>query len=521
MKTRIRFSSDARHRGAVLRVMCLALMMVVAAVASLNVALPGIARDTGATQTQLQWIVDAYALAFAALLLPAGAIGDRFGRKRVLAVGLSLFGLASLAALFWHSPDALIGLRLLMGVGAAFVMPVTLSVITTVFPPQERGKAVGTWVGVAAGGAVLGLLASGLLLHWFAWPSIFALNVVLAVLALMGTIAIVPASRASRPPRLDPVGTVISATALAALVVGIIEAPERGWTDVLTATALAAGIGGLAAFVAWELRRRDPMLDPRNFLRRGFGAGSLSITVQFFAAFGFLFLALPYLQLVQGYSPLQASAALLPMALVVIPLSRVAPALAGRVGVRIAGAAGLGLMATGFAILATLEVGSAYWHFLAGLLPFGAGMALAGAPATTAIVASLPAEKQGVASAVNDVSRELGGALGIAVLGSLFNAGYRGQIEEHTSGLTPSLADRATASFAGAQQLGAHLGARGQQLLGDAQSAYLHGLSVALLAGAATLVLGAVFVALRAPGRAESRANAGRPTPALGPAQAA
>jgi EmrB/QacA subfamily drug resistance transporter len=516
---RITFTNDSRHRGAVLRVMCLSLMMVVAAVASLNVALPAIAHDTGATQTELQWIVDAYALVFAALLLPAGAIGDRVGRRPVLMVGLVLFGLASLAAIAWHSPGQLIGLRALMGVGAAFVMPVTLSVITTVFPPEERGKAVGTWVGVAAGGGVLGLLTSGLLLQWLPWQSIFGLNVVLAAIALVGTLAIVPATRASRPPRLDPVGTMISAGALAALVFGIIEGPERGWSDPFTATALAAGLGGLALFVGWELRRRDPMLDPRNFLRRGFGAGSLSITVQFFAAFGFLFLALPYLQLVQGYSPLRAAAALLPMALVVIPLSRVTPRLAARVGVRIAGATGLGLMASGFAVLATLEVGSSYWHFLAGLIPFGAGMALAGAPATTAIVASLPPEKQGVASAVNDVSRELGGALGIAVLGSLFNAGYRGEVEQHTTGLAPSLADRATASFAGAQQLGGQLGARGQQLLADAQAAYLHGLSLSLFAGAVVLVAGAIFVALRAPGRAESMANAGQAAPALAPAR--
>src|SRR5215470_10338399 len=201
---------ERQRRGAVLRVMCLSLMMVVAAVASLNVALPGIARDTGATQTQLQWIVDAYALAFAALLLPAGALGDRIGRRPVLLFGLGLYGSASFVALFAHSAPQLIALRAVMGVAAACVMPVTLSVITTVFPPEERGKAVGTWVGVAAGGGVLGLLTSGLLLEFFSWPSIFALNVVLATLALVGTLAVVPATREARPPRLDPVGTLFS-----------------------------------------------------------------------------------------------------------------------------------------------------------------------------------------------------------------------------------------------------------------------------------------------------------------------
>jgi EmrB/QacA subfamily drug resistance transporter len=497
-----------KQRAAVVRVMCLSLMMVVAAVASLNVALPGIARDTGASQTELQWIVDGYAVAFAALLLPAGALGDRFGRKPMLAAGIALFGAASAVALFADTAGELIALRVAMGVAAAFVMPVTLSVITTVLPPEERGKAVGTWVGVAAGGAVVGLLASGVLLEWLSWQAIFGLNVAMAAVALAGTIAIVPATRDEHPPRLDPVGTLISVTALFGLVFGVIEGPERGWGDPLTLAALVVGAVGIVGFVGWELRRENPMLDPRLFLRRGFGAGSLSILVQFFAAFGFLFLALPYLQLVKGFSPLQASAALLPMAAVVMPLSRVAPAIAARVGVRVAGATGLGLMATGFAILSTLDAGSAYWHFLAGLLPFGAGMALAGAPATTAIVASLPREKQGVASAVNDVSRELGGALGIAVLGSFFNGGYRTGVAEVTAGLPAGVADRAESSLAAAQQIGARLGARGDALVSHAEAAFMTGLGRGLIAGAIALALGAVFVAVRAPGRAESRANA-------------
>jgi EmrB/QacA subfamily drug resistance transporter len=511
MKSPLTAMNETRRRGAVLRVMCLALMMVVAAVASLNVALPGIARDTGASQTQLQWIVDAYAIVFAALLLPAGAIGDRFGRKPLLACGLALFGSVSLAALFVHSPTTLIALRAGLGVAAALVMPVTLSVITTVFPPEERGKAVGTWVGVAAGGGVIGLLTSGILLHFFSWSSIFALNVVLATIALAGTLLVVPATRDSRPPRLDPIGTLVSVVSLAAVVFGTIEGPEHGWTSPLTLTALAGGLAGIGVFVVWELRRDEPMLDPRNFLRRGFGAGSLSISVQFFAAFGFLFLALPYLQLVLGYSPLRAAASLLPMAIVVIPLSRFAPQIAARVGVRVTGPIGLGLMATGFIVFATqLGTGSSYWQFLAGLLPFGAGMALSGSPATTAIVASLPREKQGVASAINDVSRELGGALGIAVLGSVLNTAYRTSVQQHTSTLPAGVADKARSSLGAAQAIGHKLGSH--DLVEHANTAFVHGVSLALFAGAAALISGAIFVALRAPGRLESETNAGRQT---------
>jgi EmrB/QacA subfamily drug resistance transporter len=487
--------------------MCLALMMVVAAVAGLNVALAAIARQTGASQTQLQWIVDAYAIVFASLLLPAGMLGDRFGRKPLLVGGLALFGGVSLAALFAHSPTELIGLRAVMGVAAAMIMPVTLSVITTIFPPEEGGKAVGTWVGVAAGGGVVGMLASGLLLHFFSWPSIFALNVVLAGLALGATLAIVPSTRESRPPRLDPVGTLMSVAGLAALVFGTIEGPERGWSDTVTLAALVAGVTGIVLFVLWELPRREPMLDPRNFLRRGFGAGSLSIAVQFFSVFGFLFLALPYLQLVLGYPPLRAAAALLPLAAVVIPLSRVAPRIAANLGVRVTGSIGLGLMAAGFLILSTLQTTSSYWHFLAGLVPLGTGMALGGSPATTAIVASLPAEKKGVASAMNDVSRELGGALGIAVLGSVLNTVYRSGVQPHTSALPPALADKARGSLGAAEAIGHRVGA--SDLITHANGAFVHGLSVSLVTGAAILISGAVFVALRAPGRSESEANAG------------
>lgn len=490
--------TPARHRAAVLRVTSLSLMMVVAAVASLNVALPAIAGDTGATQTQLQWIVDAYAVTFAALLLPAGAIGDRHGRKAALLFGIALFGFSSLAAILFHDPSQLIVVRVVMGIGAAFVMPVTLSVVTTVFPPEERGKAVGTWAGVAAGGGVLGLVMSGLLLEWFSWPSVFVVNVVMATLALVGTFTVVPSGHDASLPRLDWVGASLSIVSLGALVFGIIEGPERGWSNTLTVTAIAAGVAGITAFVRWELRTSEPLLNPRNFLRWGFGVGSLSITVQYFAALGFFFIALPYLQLVRDYSPLQAAAAFLPLAAVVIPLSRVSPALATHLGVRISGTAGLTLMAVGFIVLSTIEAGSPYWLFLAGLLPFGAGMALSGAPATTSIVNSLPPRKQGVASAVNDLSRELGGALGIAVLGSIFNGAYRAAIGVHLDALPPAAAENASGSLSAAHAVANQLGERGRELVRQADAAFLSGFQHAMLAAAGILVAGAAFVAWRA-----------------------
>ena len=282
--------------------------------------------------------------------------------------------------------------------------------------------------------------------------------------------------------------------------------------DPANAGAVIAGLVGIALFVVWELRRSEPMLDPRNFLRRELRRRLALDHGAVLRRLRLPVLGAPIFQLVKGYSPLHASAALLPMALVVIPLSRVAPMIAGRVGIRVAGATGLSLMATGFIILSTLGTGSDYWLFLAGLLPFGAGMALAGAPATTAIVASLPREKQGVASAVNDVSRELGGALGIAVIGSLFNSGYRSSLSDHVCASAGDLQTRQPRRWPRPGR-GAHLGAPGQVLVQHAESAFLSGLHQALLGAAAVLLVGALFVAVGLPAALESRADAGQAAP--------
>jgi EmrB/QacA subfamily drug resistance transporter len=495
---------DRRTRRAVLGVMVLALMMVVSATSGLNIALPDVARSTGATQTQVQWIVDVYALVFAGLLLPAGALGDRYGRRGVLLAGLTVFGAAAAAAIFVSSPSALIAARAVMGVGAALVMPTTLSVITTSFPPEERGAAVGVWVGGAGGGAVLGLFASGLLLQWFSWSSFFALNVVLALLALAGTLAVVPPSRAEHPTRLDPVGVVLSILAIASVVYATIEGPTRGWTDAVTLAAFAIGVAAAVAFVAWELRRSEPMLDPRLFALRGFGMGSLSITVQFLAAFGFFFVVIQYLQYVAGYGPLHAAAALLPLPAILIPLSRAAPKIADRAGANRVDAGGLALMAAGFVVLSFLGVNSSYWHFAAGLVLFAAGMGLAGTPATAAITSSLPEARQGIASAVNDTSRELGGALGIAILGSLLNDRYRAHMVPATRHLPPAAAEHARSSIAFVEQAAQHFGAAGRALAEQAQHAYVDGLGVALLAAAGLLVAAALVVARLAPVRTQA-----------------
>jgi len=488
--------------GPILAVVAVSLMTVVSAVSGMNVALPDLARETGATQTQLTWIVDAYTVVFAGLLLFAGALGDRFGRRELLATGLLVFGGAAGLGMFISDPDALIVLRALMGVGAAAIMPTTLSVITTSFPEEDRPKAIGVWVGVAGAGAVLGLFGSGLLLEFFSWNSFFALNVVLATLALVGTLLVVPTSIDQDPPPLDLVGALLSLVAVAGVVFAIIEGSDRGWTDGVTLTGLAAGILALAAFVIWELHRDKPMLDPRLFRNRGFSAGTLTVMVQFFASFGLFFVVLQYLQFVVGRSPLEAALALLPLPLVMIPLARNAPRIARRVGFRRLAPAGLALTAAGLVVISRVDVDLGYGYFALGLVLFAAGMALAGTPSTTAITESLPESKQGVASAVNDTARELGSALGIAILGSILTQQYRDGMAAAVRGLPPGVAEGAQNSIAFTESTQmAQVGTPTQHIVSTAQQAFLDGISGSLLLAALIVSVTAVVIALLAPSR--------------------
>jgi EmrB/QacA subfamily drug resistance transporter len=477
-------STPVRH-SAVTAVVCLALATVVAAMASLNVALPDIARATHASQTQLSWVIDAYSLVFASLLLAAGAIGDRYGRRRALVAGLVIFGIASAVAMTASSADELIALRGLLGVGAALVMPATLSTITSTFPPSERTRAVGVWAAVAGGSAVVGLITSGLLLEVWSWPSVFGLNVVLAIVALAGTLRFVPESADADAPRVDLIGAAIAVVALVALVYSVIEAPDAGWLAADTLVGFAIGFAGLVAFVLVELRIEHPLLDPRIFRNRPLTAGSVSIFVQFFAFFGFTFVILQYLQLLRGDSPLLAAVSVLPLAATLMPAARVAPALVARTSARAVCASGLVLVAAGLAILSQLSGSSSYALLAGGLVLLGAGMGAAMTPATAAITEALPPAQQGVGSALNDLSRELGGAIGIAVVGSVLANTYRNNLD--LTGVPAPLAAHARASFAVATHLS-------QPIARHAETAFTSGMQAALLVAAAAAVAAAVGV---------------------------
>lgn len=479
-----------RTKGALVAV-CVGLATVVSAVSSLMVALPDVARHTGASQTQLSWIVDGYALTFAALLLPGGYLGDRLGRRRVLLGGLGLIVVAAALGALVTTPGALIAIRVVMGVAAAMIMPATLSTITATFPPAERVRGVAIWAGLAGGSAVLGLFAAGLLLEWFSWQSIFWFTVVIAAVATALTVRLVPESRASVLGRFDVGGAVLSVAGLGVLVYSIIEAPIEGWGSERTIGGLVVGVVLLGAFAWWELRNASPLLDVRLFGRRRFAAGTLTVSSLFFVFFGFIFVFMQYVQFVRGWSPLVAACAAVPLAAGLLPAARLAPYLVQRVGVRVLCGAGMTLVALAMAGLATIGVHTPYWLIAVLLWIGGTGMGWAMTPATACITDSLPEAEQGVASAMNDVAREVGGALGIAVLGSVLSGGYRSALNLPTG--SDRVAAAARESIGAATQIGGPVrdAARAAFVTGLEHTFVLAAVIMALCAVAVVTVIGA------------------------------
>jgi EmrB/QacA subfamily drug resistance transporter len=492
------------RRWWILGVLCLSLLVIGLDNTILNVALPTLVRDLGASTSQLQWIVDAYTLVFAGLLLTAGSLSDRYGRRTALAVGLVIFGVGSLASAFAGSASTLIFTRALMGVGGAFIMPSTLSILTNVFPAEERGRAIGIWAGVSGLGIGIGPVVGGWLLTHFWWGSVFLVNVPVVILALVAGRLIVPNSKDPSAPRLDPVGAVLSIVGLISLVFGIIEAPSHGWTDPLILAAFGVAVITLTTFIAWERRSDHPMLNLEFFKNPRFTAANISVTLVFFALFGSLFFLTQYLQFVLGYSALQAGYRVAPIALVLIVVSPIAGRLVNRMGNKVLVAAGMSVVAMGLWYLSTLTIASGYGHVLVSIMILGSGMALAMTPATESIMGSLPLAKAGVGSAMNDTTRQIGGALGVAILGSVFASAYTAALGPLLTGLPADAAAAAQSSVGAAIAIGNQAGgAAGIALVTAAKSAFIHAMDRGLAVGAVVALVGAVVALMWLPKRAQ------------------
>jgi EmrB/QacA subfamily drug resistance transporter len=486
---------NPRHRWPALGVLCASLLAIVIDNTIVNVALPTLVRDLEADVAELQWVVDAYTLVFAALLLLAGALGDRYGRRRTLLCGLAVFGVASGGAAYAGGVDGLIVARAVMGAGAALIMPATLSLLIAIFTDaRERAMAIGLWAATAGLGVALGPVVGGVLLDHFWWGSIFVVNVPLTAIALVAGRRLLPESRDPVARRIDYTGAGLSGVGLVALVWAVIEAPSQGWTSAVVLAAGALAAAALLAFVAWQRRVAEPLLDVRLFRDARFSAASATIMVLFFALFGFLFLSTQYLQFVLGYSPSAAGVRVLPYAAAMIVFAVLSAKLVLRFGSKGVVTTGMLLFSAGLAVAATLGTNAGYGRLAIALALMGAGMGLAGAPATESIMSSLPPARANIGSAVNDTTRELGGALGVAVVGSIVSSLYATELSERLPGGVP-----ASVAAAGRESLGAAVSGG----LGDAaREAFVVAMSRASIVTAIVAVGGALLAWGYLPARA-------------------
>lgn len=484
----------------ILIAMCTALMAVIASVSGLNVAQQQLAIDLGAGQGAVLWIINAYTLALAALLMPVGAFGDRFGRKPVLLAGLALFGLASVGAAVATSTALMIVARVVAGAAAAMIMPVTLSVITSTFPEEERAQAIGIWAGVAGSGGLIGLFTASFMVDYLTWRWLFTIPVVLVAVAAKMTLGHVPNSKEHSEHPFDIVGSALSAFAIGGVVLGIHEGPERGWGHPLTLAGLVIGVGAVVAFVVWERRHPDPLLDIEVFRNRSLSSGSLTLMILFGMMFGIFLVLFPFFQAVIGWSALRSAVALLPMAAMMMPTSALAPQVAKRLGSRNTMLTGASLAGAGLVMLALqASVEGGYLSVLPGLMILGLGTGLAMTPATEAITASLPAEKQGVASALNDTSREVGGAVGVALLGSVLSSGYSAAIKPALAGLPAELAEPASEGIGNAFGVAAQAGDAGPAIIDAAKHAFVDGWVQSMWVGVGMVAVAVVLLVVRGP----------------------
>jgi MFS family permease len=475
---------------------CLGVALVVGSMVAFNAALGDVAVATSATQTQLNWIVDGYTVVLACLLLPAGAIGDRHGRRVAMLAGLAVFSAASVAPAIFGSPSQIIASRMLAGAGAALVMPATLSLISRTYPSDQRSKAIGIWAAVAGCAGVLGLVGSGVLLKFWEWQAICWALGGFGVLLLVATLTISPSSDADAPP-VDWLGALLIAGAVAMVVSGLLEAPNRGWTDPITIACLAGGLLAAVAFGSVETRRAQPLLDLRLFKDPLIAASAVSITALFAATFGFFYLGIQYAQLIMGYSPLKAAAAFAPFTVPVVALSVLSFWYAPLLGLKRVLVTGMMVIAAGFLYTMSLQPDSSYLNLMVPMVIIGAGVGVSTAPATSTIMLSLSDERQGVASAVNDTTRELGAALGMAVAGSILAERYSREVRPQLTTLPEPLREQIADAVGKAIRIGESMGPQGVPIVEASQRAFvtaMHSASsvLAVMAAAAAMLIAVI-----------------------------
>ncbi|MFE6100447.1 MFS transporter [Streptomyces laurentii] len=498
-----------RRRWAILGVLMLSLLIVVLDNSILNVAVKTIASPAptgiGATQSELEWAINSYTLVFAGLLFTSGLLGDRLGRKKVLLFGIAVFGIASALAAQSGSPGELVAFRALMGLGAAFVMPATLAVLMNVFEREEQPKAIGIWAGSVGLAIAIGPITGGALLEHFWWGSIFLVNVPVVILALALMIWLVPDSKDPKPGRVDLPGVLLSVLGLVLLVYGIIRGGElASFTDVTVLLPALAGLAVLTGFVLYEKRAAHPALDVSYFRKPAFSAAVAAIALVFFALMGVTFFSAFYLQSVRGYSALESGLLILPLAIAQMIFAPRARHVVDRFGAKAVCTTGMLAVAVGLAAFAFFDADTPVWVLEVFFFLQGAGMAHIMPPVTVAVMQALPREKAGSGSAINNTFRQVGGALGVAVLGSVLSSTYRGEIDSHLTGLPADLREKAGESIEATLGVAQHLGPAGRGLVTPAYDAFLDAMHVTAMGSAGVAVLGAIVVALFLPGRTPS-----------------
>ncbi len=505
-----------RRRWLTLATLCLSLLIIVMDNTILNVAIPSLIKELGATNTQLQWIIDGYVLVFAGLLLTAGSLGDRFGRKRALRAGIVLFALGSVASALSGSPEHLIVARAFMGIGGALIMPSTLSILTNVFrDPKERGRAIAIWAGCSGLGVALGPVVGGLLLTHFEWSSVFWVNLPIGATALIAGYFFVPESRDPSASRIDIPGALLSIVGLGALLFGIIEGPSRGWTNPTVVVGFIVGVVGITAFLVWERHTPTPMLDLSIFKNPRFSAANGVITLSFFALFGVMFLMTQYWQLVHGYTPLQAGIRILPHALTMAITAPLSARLVERIGTKRVVMLGLGLMASGMFVMSFIQADSSYPRVILNFMMLSAGMGLTMAPATESVMGSLPRAKAGIGAAMNDTTRQVGGALGVAVIGSIVTSVYASRIDSLAGpfSLAGDVAANSRASLGAALQDAPGLGDRAGEFALAVKDGFVHALTTGFRISAVLILVAGVIAYRFLPARATEPAAAPEEVP--------